>query len=86
MLARPFFRVLLAWSPLLNLTVNAITFITVLRLIQAGYDPVHIGLVETAVGVCGLLGAVVAPAVVDRCRPGCSPCWSGGAGSPSPYP
>jgi MFS family permease len=64
-LARPFLRVLLVWSPLLNLTVNAISFLAVLRLIEAGYAPVHIGLVETAVGVCGILGAVVAPRLVD---------------------
>lgn len=64
-LERPFFRVLLAWAPLLNLTINAITFTAVLRLIQAGYNPIHIGLVETAAGICGILGAIAAPRVVQ---------------------
>ncbi|MBO1765225.1 MFS transporter [Allobranchiibius sp. GilTou38] len=59
-----FFRVLLVWSPLLNLTVNTIAFTAVLRLIQAGRSPVQIGLVETAAGVCGIAGAVCAPRVV----------------------
>ena len=61
---RPFFRVLLVWAPLLNLTVNAISFTAVLRLIQAGRSPVQIGLVETAAGICGIAGAVCAPRVV----------------------
>ena len=62
----PFLRVLLVWSAMTNLVGNALFFAAVLRLIQAGFDPVHIGLVETAAGVCGLLGAVVAPAIIDR--------------------
>lgn len=62
---RPFFRVLLVWAPLLNLTVNAISFTAVLRLIQAGRSPVQIGLVETAAGVCGIAGAICAPRVVN---------------------
>lgn len=64
-LGRPFFRVLLIWAPLLNLTINAITFTAVLRLIQAGYNPVQIGLVETAAGICGILGAIAAPRLVN---------------------
>lgn len=64
-LDRPFFRVLLVWAPLLNLTINAITFTAVLRLIQAGYNPIQIGLVETAAGICGILGAIAAPRVVN---------------------
>lgn len=63
-LTRPFFRVLLLWSPLVNLTVNATIFIAVLRLIQAGTNPVHIGLVETAAGVSGVLGALAAPRLI----------------------
>lgn len=63
---RPLFRVLLVWSPLANLVINAMIFVAVLRLIQAGYDPVQIGLVETAAGTFGILGATVAPRLVDR--------------------
>lgn len=63
-LTRPFFRAMLLWSPLVNLTVNATLFIAVLRLIQAGTNPVHIGLVETAAGVSGILGALAAPRLI----------------------
>ena len=70
MLPRPLFRVLMVWSSLLNLLVNALFFVAVLRLIQAGFAPVQIGLVETAAGLVGVLGAVVAPWVIDRLRTG----------------
>jgi MFS family permease len=64
--SRPFFRVLLMWAPLTNLVINALFFVAVLRLIEAGFDPVHIGLVSTAAGVSGILGALAAPAIIDR--------------------
>ena len=64
--SRPFFRVLLVWAAAANLMVNALFFVAVLRLIQAGFDPVHIGLVEAAAGVFGILGAVAAPWLIDR--------------------
>jgi len=64
--SRPFFRVLVVWSALINLTVNALFFVAVLRLIQAGFPPLHIGLVETAAGVSGIAGAIVAPWVIER--------------------
>ncbi len=67
---RPFFRVLMVWAALANLAVNALFFAAVLRLVQGGFEPVQIGLVETAAGVCGILGAVAAPAVIDRCPTG----------------
>lgn len=68
--SRPFFRVLLIWSPLVNLSVNALFFVALLRLIRAGYPAVQIGLVETAVGLFGILGALAAPWVIDRVRTG----------------
>jgi MFS family permease len=64
--SRPFFRVLLVWSPLVNLVVNALFFVAILRLVAAGFPPVQIGLVETAAGAAGLLGAVVAPWIIER--------------------
>ena len=64
--SRPFFRVLVVWAALINLTVNALFFVAVLRLIEAGFPPVHIGLVETAAGVSGIAGAIVAPWVIER--------------------
>jgi MFS family permease len=64
--AHPFFRVLIVWSALTNLAVNALFFVAVLRLIAGGYDAVHIGLVESVAGVAGIVGAVLAPWLIDR--------------------
>jgi MFS family permease len=60
------FRVLIVWSALTNLVVNALFFVAVLRLIEGGFVAYQIGLVETAAGVCGILGAVVAPWLIER--------------------
>ena len=65
-LARPFFRVLMSWASLVNLVTNALMFVVLLRMIQAGFHPAHIGLVETAAGIGGILGALAAPYVIDR--------------------
>jgi predicted MFS family arabinose efflux permease len=66
LVSRPFFRVLLCWAPLSNLTVNAVFFVAILRLIESGVDPLALGLVETSAGACGILGALVAPWLIDR--------------------
>ena len=68
--ARPLFRVLMVFSASLNLLINALLFAAILRLIQAGFAPVQIGLVETASGLFGLLGAIAAPRVIERMRTG----------------
>lgn len=62
----PFFRVLLVWAPLVNLTLNAVAFLTVLRLIRAGQPPVAIGLVEAAFGASAVLGSLAAPWLIAR--------------------
>lgn len=64
--ARPFFRTLLAWSSLTNLVTNAIFFVIVLRMVQDGVPAPQIGLVSTAAGLGGLLGAAVAPSLIHR--------------------
>ncbi|WP_284535053.1 MFS transporter [Nocardioides sp. T2.26MG-1] len=64
--SQPFFRVLTIWSALVNLAVNALFFVAVLRLIAGGFDAVHIGLVEAVAGAAGILGAVLAPWLIDR--------------------
>ncbi|MPQ97782.1 MFS transporter [Modestobacter sp. I12A-02628] len=64
--ARPLFRVLIATSAAFNLVVNALFFVVLLRMVQAGAHPVEIGLVSTAAGVGGVLGALVAPCLVAR--------------------
>ncbi|WP_426245778.1 MFS transporter [Nocardioides sp. LHG3406-4] len=69
-LARPFFRVLMSWASLVNLVTNALLFVVLLRMIQGGFHPAHIGLVETAAGIGGILGALVAPYVIDRVATG----------------
>lgn len=63
---RPFFRVIVAWGGLCNLTINALIYVCVLRMIQDGVPPVQIALVEATLGVAGVLGAVVAPFLVER--------------------
>jgi MFS family permease len=67
---RPMFRVLLVFSALINLLINALLFVAILRLIQSGFAPAQIGLVETASGFFGVLGAMAAPWVIDRMRTG----------------
>ena len=66
MWARPFFRTLMVWSSLANLVVNALFFVVVLRMVAAGVPAAQIGLVSTAAGVGGILGAMVAPSLIHR--------------------
>lgn len=63
---QPFMRVLLVWSPLVNLTVNALFLLAILRLVQGGSTPPVIAVVEVVGGVCGILGALAAPRLIDR--------------------
>jgi MFS family permease len=67
---RPLFRVLMVFSALLNLAINALLFAAILRLVQAGFAPARIGMVETASGLFGVLGAVAAPWLINRFRTG----------------
>ena len=68
--ARPFFRTLLAWSAMANLTINAVFFVAIMRLVRAGFHPAEIGVVSTAAGLGGILGAIAAPAIIDRLATG----------------
>lgn len=63
---QPFFRVLTVWAACANLVINALFLVAVLRLVQDGFPPLQIALVEVASGVCGIAGAVVAPWLIDR--------------------
>jgi MFS family permease len=63
---RPLFRTLMIWGMCANLMVNAIFTAATIRLIQGGFSPWSIGLVEAAAGVCGVLGAIVAPGIIER--------------------
>ncbi|HEU4812030.1 MAG TPA: MFS transporter [Nocardioides sp.] len=69
-LERPFFRALLIWAALSNLVVNGLFFVAIIRLVRAGFHPAEIGLVETAAGLGGILGAIAAPAIIDRMATG----------------
>jgi MFS family permease len=64
--SRPLFRTLAVWGPLSNLTINALFFAAILRLINGGFHAVHIGLVEATAGAAGIVGAVLAPWILDR--------------------
>jgi hypothetical protein len=64
--AHPYLRVLLMWSPLVNLTMNALFFVAILRLVQAGTAPTAIAVVEVVGGLCGIVGAAFAPWLIDR--------------------
>jgi MFS family permease len=61
-----FLRVVLVWSALVNLTINAIFFVAILRLLQGGFSAAQIGLADAAASVCGVLGAIAAPAIIER--------------------
>ncbi len=68
--SQPFFRVMLTWAALANLVGNALFFVVLLRMIQAGVHPAQIGLVDTAAGIGGILGALAAPYIIDKLRTG----------------
>jgi MFS family permease len=67
---RPFFRSLTFFSASTNLLVNGVFFVVLLRLIREHYAAAQIGLVSTAAGVGGILGALAAPYIIDRARTG----------------
>ncbi|OIJ26628.1 MFS transporter [Nocardioides luteus] len=63
---QPFLRTLLFFGPAANLTINALFFLALLRLVEAGFPAWQIGLAEAAIGACGILGALAAPWLIDR--------------------
>jgi MFS family permease len=65
-----FFRALMFFSSSTNLLVNGVFFVVLLRLIRAHYPAAQIGLVSTAAGVGGILGAIAAPYIIERTRTG----------------
>ncbi len=62
----PLFRTLTGWACLTNLTINALFTVAILRMVEGGVDPWQIGLVEAAAAAAGILGAVLAPWVIER--------------------
>lgn len=70
LVARPYFRAVAAFSASINLVVNAVLYVAVLRLVEQDVAPTTIGLVEALAGAGGVLGALIAPWVIDRVRTG----------------
>ncbi len=70
LLARPYFRTTAAFSACCNLVVNAVFFVAVVRLVERGVPSTTIGVVEALAGAGGVLGALIAPFVIDRMRTG----------------
>lgn len=68
--ARPYFRAMMAFGALSNLAINAVFFVAILRLVQQGVHPAAIGLIDALAGLGGILGALVAPYLIDRVRTG----------------
>jgi MFS family permease len=65
-----FFRTLMFFASATNLLVNGVFFVVLLRLIRDHYPAAQIGLVSTAAGVGGILGAIAAPYIIERARTG----------------
>ncbi|WP_208542858.1 MFS transporter [Nocardioides euryhalodurans] len=70
LLARPYFRATAAFSAACNLVVNAVFFVAVVRLVEQGVPSTTIGVVEALAGAGGVIGALIAPFVIDRVRTG----------------
>lgn len=66
LLRHPLFRLLSGWASLTNLTMNTLFLLAVLRLVEDGVPPLHIGLVETTSAAAGILGALLAPRMIRR--------------------
>ncbi len=69
-IARPYFRAVLAYGAASNLVINAVFYVAILRLVQADVHPVQIGMIETCAGLGGIVGAIAAPYLIDRLRTG----------------
>lgn len=70
MVGAPVLRVMMTWAALTNFAAAYLMVLITLRLVRADVAPVAIGAVDTIAAVAGLIGAVVAPALVRRVRTG----------------
>jgi MFS family permease len=64
----PILRAVLVQTPLVNFAFSGVTFTITLAMRQRGTSTAVIGLVQAAIAVGGLLGAVVAPRLQGRMR------------------
>ena len=65
-LGRPYFRTMMAFAATSNLAVNAVFYVAIMSLVQDGVHPGAIGVIDMLAGLGGILGAVVAPRIIDR--------------------
>lgn len=61
-------RAILLWGAILNFAVTLVLVTVTLRLVRAGVHPSAIGLVDAIAAAAGVLGALVAPAIIRRFR------------------
>ncbi len=64
--ARPYFRTMMAFAATSNLAVNAVFYVAIMRLVQEGVHPGAIGVIDMLAGLGGILGAVAAPRIIER--------------------
>jgi MFS family permease len=64
--SRPYFRTVAVFGACCNLVVNAVFFVAVMRLVQAGVSPGTVGLVDALAGAGGIVGAIIAPWIIHR--------------------
>ena len=53
-----------------NIAINAVFFAAIMRLVQDGHSAAAVGLVETLFGATAIVGAMIAPGLVERLRTG----------------
>lgn len=63
-------RAVLIWVAAINFSVLLVLVTVTLRLIQAGVHPSAIGLVDSIAAVSALIGAFVAPSIIEKARTG----------------
>lgn len=63
-------RTMMTWAALVNFSGAYLGVLITLRLVRAGVAPAAIGSVDTVAAVAGLIGAVLAPAIVRRTATG----------------
>ena len=66
----PVMRAMMGWASVNNLAGVFLGVLITLRLVEAGVPPAAIGAVDTIAATAGLVGAVLAPAIVQRVATG----------------
>jgi predicted MFS family arabinose efflux permease len=64
--SRGVLRAIVLFASLANFAVEALFLVLTLKLLRAGVAPAAIGLIDTIAAVAGLVGSVVAPALIRR--------------------